>query len=171
MTSLVALSVSIGVLGGVATWLAVGLMPEQLQIWAMFIAWATFFATGGTTEAAKNTVVCGIFGVILAWIAGLVIAGIPVALPMALWPAIVVAVTVFLLVAGAHVEWLSTIPASVYGYASCAAYMLLGNALNTDALLSPSFANPLILISVSIAVGTAFGWASGKLGAALTASE
>jgi hypothetical protein len=146
-------------------------MPEQLQIWAMFIAWATFFATGGTTEAAKNTVVCGIFGVILAWIAGLVIAGIPVALPMALWPAIVVAVTVFLLVAGAHVEWLSTIPASVYGYASCFAYMLLGNALNTDALLSPSFANPLILISVSIAVGTAFGWASGKLGAALTASE
>jgi hypothetical protein len=137
-----------------------------------FIAWATFFATGGTTDAAKNTVVCGIFGVILAWIAGLILAGIPVALPMALWPAIVVAVTVFLLVAGAHVEWLSTIPASVYGYASCFAYMLLGqDKLAMPALTAVSFENPLIIISVSIAVGTAFGWASGKVGTALTASE
>lgn len=170
MSSLVALSVSIGVLGGVATWLAVGLLPDILQIWVIFIAWATFFATGATPDAAKNTIVCGIFGVILAWIAGLLIAGIPVALPMAIWPAIVVAVTVFLLVAGAHVEWLSTIPASVYGYAACAAYMLLGDALNTTALTAVGFMNPLILISFSIIVGTAFGWVSGKLGNALTTS-
>ena len=81
MTSLVALSISIGALGGVATWLALGLLPGYLQIWAIFIAWATFFAAGGNNDALKNTIVCSIFGVILAWVAGLVILGIPVDLP------------------------------------------------------------------------------------------
>lgn len=171
MTSLVALSVSIGVLGGVATWIAVGLLPDYLQIWAIFIGWATFFATGGNPEALKNTIVCGIFGVILAWIAGLLIAGVPIALPMALWPAIVVAVTVFVIVVAAQIEWLSTIPANVYGYASCAAYMLLTPGLlsTTDTLTSVSFENPLILISVSLAVGAAFGIISARVGELLTA--
>ena len=167
MTTLVALSVSIGVLGAVATWLAVGLLPDYLQIWAIFIAWATFFATGGNNDALKNTIVCGVFGAIMAWIAGLLIAGITIDLPMAIWPAIAVGVTVLIMCLAAHVEALSTIPASVYGYASVAAYMLLGGKLNTVALTSASFENPLIIISVSLIVGALFGIASGKLGSAM----
>jgi hypothetical protein len=168
MTSLVALSISIGALGGVATWLALSPLSGFILIWVIFIAWATFFATGGNTEALKNTIVCGIFGVILAWIAGLIIVGVPVPALGAVWPAIVVAVTVFVIVAGAHVEWLSTIPANVLGYASAFAYMLEHDALNMDALTAAGFGNPLIIVSVSIAVGAAFGLLSARLGDTLT---
>lgn len=168
MTSLVALSVSLGVLGAIATWLALSPLNGIILIWVVFIAWATFFATGGNTEALKNTIVCGIYGVILAWIAGLIIAGVPVAALGAVWPAIVVGVTVFLIALGAHVEWLSTIPATVYGYASAFAYMLMGNALNMDALTAANFVNPLVVITVSLVVGAVFGLLSGRLSEVLT---
>lgn len=168
MTSLVALSISLGVLGAVATWLALSPLSGIVFIWVIFIAWATFFATGGNTEALKNTIVCGIYGVILAWIAGLIVAGVPIPALGAVWPAIVVGVTVFLIAFGAHIEWLSTIPATVLGYASAFAYMLMGNALTLDALTAPNFVNPLIVVSISIAVGAVFGIASAKLGEVLT---
>lgn len=169
MTSLVALSVSLGVLGAIATWLALSPLNGYILIWVVFIAWATFFATGGNTEALKNTIVCGIYGVILAWIAGLIIAGVPAAAALgAVWPAIVVGVTVFLIALGAHIEWLSTIPATVYGYAATFAYMLMANALTMDALTAASFVNPLIIITVSVVVGAVFGLLSGRLGEVLT---
>jgi hypothetical protein len=170
MTTLVALSVSFGVLGAIATWLALSPLSGIILIWAVFIAWATFFATGGNTEALKNTIVCGIYGVILAWIAGLIIVGIPLAdaLTLPIWAGIVVGVTVFLIPLGAHVEWLSTIPATVLGYASAFAYMLMANALTMDALTAASFGNPLIVITVSLVVGAVFGLVSGRLGEVLT---
>ena len=43
MPLLTALAISIGILGGVATWLFTGpLAGFSLQIWAAFIAWAAF---------------------------------------------------------------------------------------------------------------------------------
>ena len=63
MSSLVALSLSIGLLGGVAT--LIFLKVGGLLIWAAFIAWACFFATGGNTEALKNTIVCNVFGAVM----------------------------------------------------------------------------------------------------------
>src|SRR4029077_6782126 len=70
MSSLVALSVSIGILGGVATilYLNVGLL-----IWAGFLAWACYFHAGGNDAALKNTIVCNIFGSFCAWVAAMII--------------------------------------------------------------------------------------------------
>jgi len=170
MTSLVALSVSIGVLGAVATWLALGPLAGFFLIWVGFIAWATFFATGGNNAALKTTIVCGIWGVICAWVAGLILTNVAVALPANAWPAIVVGVTVLVLCLGAHVEMLSNIPAAVYGYAATAALMLMGGALSTEgagALTAANFTNPLIIVSVSIVIGAVFGLLSGKLAGAL----
>lgn len=170
MTSLVALSVSIGVLAVVATWLALGPLAGIYIVWAGFIAWATYFATGGNNAALRTTIVCGIWGVICAWVAGLLLTKLNVALPANLWPAIVVGVTVLVLCLGAHVEALSNIPAAVYGYAATAAVMLMGGVLTAEgsgALTAADFSNPLITLSVSIVIGAIFGWASGKLAGAL----
>ena len=68
MTSLIALCVSIGVLGGVATYLALGPLAGIILIWGIFIGWATFFAIGGDTAALKKTITCNVFGVICGWI-------------------------------------------------------------------------------------------------------
>lgn len=173
MSSLVALSVSIGVLGAIATWLALGPLAAFLVIWVIFIGWATFFATGGNNEALKKTITCNVFGVLSAWIAALIILGIPLgdAIGLPVWGAIVVGVTVLAMCLAAHIEALSTIPASVYGYAATFAFLLqTPEVLSMSALTSVSFNNALIVVAVSLIVGAIFGLLSGKLGNALTKS-
>jgi hypothetical protein len=68
----------------------------------------------------------------------------------------------------AHVAALSTIPASVYGYASVFGFLLGKGSLTKEALLSATPANALIAVGASMVVGAIFGMLSGKMGAALT---
>lgn len=172
MKSLTALSLSIAVLGGVATFLA--LTTNVFLIWAAFVAWAAFFALGGNTEALKNVIICGIFGAIMAWIAAIIIINFPIAeqIGLPLWAAIVVAVTVLILCLAANLPQLATIPASVLGYASTFAYLLqTPDQLSNEVLLTVALSNPLIIVSISIAVGAVFGLLSGKLSTKLTTDE
>jgi uncharacterized protein DUF1097 len=165
MTSLVALSVSIGVLGAVATWLALGLLAGVVAIWIIFIAWATYFATGGDVAGLKTTIISGIWGAIMAWVAFFLITKVGVDLPSNLWPSIAVGATVLVLCLGAHVEALKNIPASVYGYAVTAALAL--PQLPDVHLTAMDPSNPLIMAVISIVVGALFGFVSGKLAGAL----
>ncbi|MFK8067309.1 MAG: DUF1097 domain-containing protein [Gammaproteobacteria bacterium] len=173
MKSLTALSLSIGVLGGVATWLALGPLAGTILIWAVFVAWAAFFAVGGNSGAMVNTIVCGIFGAVCAWVAAFIILKFPMSdsvggLPV--WAAIVVAITVIILVMAANIPALSTIPASVLGYASTFAFLLqTPEKLSLANLMSSVPAdNALITIAASIVVGAIFGMVSGSLAGALT---
>ena len=171
MSSLVALSVSIGVLGGIATilYLNVGLL-----IWAGFLAWACYFHAGGNDAALKNTIICNTFGSLCAWVAALVIISVPMAdsLTLPVWAGIVVGVTVMVMCLAAHIPALSAIPASVYGYAATFAYLLqTPNALTAANLMSASMANVFLLVVVSMALGAVFGMASGKLAGVLTAKS
>jgi hypothetical protein len=166
MSQLVALSLSIGILGGIATFVFLSFMPHYL-IWAAFIAWACYFATGGNADALKKTITCNIFGAVCAWVAAFLIvsAGGGAGLNSA-----IVGVTVLAMCLAAHVPALSTIPASVYGYASVFAF-LLGNPsanLTKESLMSATPANALIAVAASMVVGAIFGLLSGKLGGALT---
>lgn len=171
MNNLTALSLSIGVLAGVATFLAVGPLSGIFFIWAATIAWAAYFALGGNKEALKNTIVCGIFGVVMAWITALEITTIPsdTALGFPLMASIAVTVAVVTMCLAANIPALATIPASVLGYSSTFAYLLqTPDKLTQDILLSASFDNPLLVISISIVVGTYFGEWSAMLSAKLT---
>jgi hypothetical protein len=171
MSSLVALSVSIGVLGGIAT--ALFLQPgSPLLIWAAFLAWACYFHAGGNDTALKNTIICNTFGSFCAWAAALIILSVPMAdaLTLPVWAGIVVGLTVMAMCLGAHIPALSTIPASVYGYAATFAYLLSKDgALTVANLTSVSLANAFLLVVVSMALGAVLGMVSGKVGAALTA--
>jgi hypothetical protein len=167
MPQLVALSLSIGILGGIATFVFLKFMTSYL-IWAAFIAWACFFHTGGNTDALKKTIICNIFGAVCAWVAALLL--VTVAPPGPVSAAVVVGVTVMVMCLGAHLPALATIPASFYGYASVFAF-LLGNAatnLTKEALTAASPANALVAVTASMFVGALFGLASGKLAGALT---
>jgi hypothetical protein len=171
MSQLVALSVSIGLLGGIATFLYLKL---GLLIWAGFIAWACFFHSGADNNALKNTVVCNAFGAVCAWVAALIILSFPMADSIGLpaWAAIVVGLTVLVLCLGAHIKAFSSIPASVYGYASVFAYLLqTADTMTKDKLMSAGMGNALILVVVSMALGAIFGLVSGKVGGALTAKS
>src|ERR1700720_3105634 len=97
-----------------------------------------------------------IYGAIVAWIALLIIAKVPIPGLGTVWPAIVVGVTVFFLVIVASTDLLSCVPANVYGYAALVGYTLSAGKL--DALTAADNSNPLFLIilrrSNMVAAGT-----------------
>ncbi len=133
MSTLIALTISIGVLALVATYVFLGpLAAMNAQIWQAFIAWGCFY----------HSAVIGALSVLLiAQLGALGALAAPVA----------VGIGVAVLVLGAHLPALSTIPASVYGFASIAGLILLKGMAPLDAL-APT--------GVSIILGAALGWLS-----------
>jgi hypothetical protein len=170
MAPLFALSLSIAVLGAVWAFLALGPLAGFVLVWAGFIAWGCYFHSG---KSLPKTVAGTTYGAFIGWIALLVIVNVPMPSMGTLFPAIVVGVTVFFLVIVASVDLLSVVPANVYGYAAIVAYALhqpsaapaTGPLHN---LTTVSFANPLLLLIVSMVLGALFGYASGQLADALT---
>ena len=170
MSNLVALSISIGVLGGIAAAICLGPLSGIVLIWVVFISWGCFFAIGGDGKALQNTIVCNILGAVIAWIGLLIFLGIPLAatLTVPIWAGIVVGVTVLIMCLLAHIEVFSAIPAAVFGYASVAAYALqTDGALTMDALTGGSN-NALIVVVISAVIGAILGMISGKIGSALS---
>ena len=173
MSSHTALSISIAILGGIAAALCLGPLSGIILIWIAFITWACFFAIGGDNAALQSTIICSIFGAIIAWIALLLILGIPLAdtLTLPIWAGIVIGITVLIMCLLAQIEIFSSIPASVLGYASVAGFALqTPNALTIDALISVSFDNALIVAAISLAAGAILGMISSKLGSTLTSA-
>ncbi len=171
MKSLTALSFSIGGLAGLATFLAVGPLSGVFFIWAATIAWAAYFALGADEVAAKNTVVCGIFGTFMACYSAYLIAGIAddAMLGFPLMAAIYVTLTVVAMCLASKIPALSAIPVTVLGYSATFAYLLqTPDMLAREVLLKTSLENPMMVISISFAVGVGFGIASAKLAAAMT---
>jgi hypothetical protein len=178
MPQLVALSLSIAVLGAIWAFLALSPLAGYVLVWAGFIAWGCFFHTGGDQKALVKTIAGTVYGVIIGWIALLIIFKFGVANMGTVAIAIAVGVTVFFLVIVASVEQLSAVPANVYGYAAIVGYSLhqpsVAAATPDTAgtgplqnLTSPSFANPLVLLIVSMILGAIFGYISGQVANAL----
>ncbi len=174
MNGLTALSVSIGVLAGLATFLAVGPLAGVFLIWALTISWAAYFAIGGTDEAAKSVAICSVFGVVMAWYAAVQLTNVPAdaALGFPFMAGLVVTISVIVSCLAANLKVLSCIPATVLGYSATFAYMLqTPDILNKDVLLGVAWNNPLLVISFSLVLGVCFGIASAKLAAKWTTIE
>ena len=164
MSKLTALALSIAVLGGVWTFLALGPLggaaPVAL-VWVGFIAWGCYFHTGGDDAALQKTIAGMSFGAVLAGVALTVVVSGKLAGLGALAAPVIIAVTVFPLVIVAGMNLLSVVPANVYGYAATAGLALTaGTAGNATAM---NLTNPVLLVIVSVVIGALFGMASGKL--------
>jgi len=155
MTMLLALTVSIGLLAVVATWLFLGpLAALNFQIWQAFIAWASFYHCGGKVDGLKKTVICMSFGAVVGMLA-VMLAGQLGALG-ALAAPVAVGIGAAAIVLAAHIGILSTIPSCVYGFASVAGLILLKGVAPMDAIV-PTIG--------SIVLGGIFGWLSETLAA------
>ena len=165
MPLLTALAISIGVLGGIATYLFLGPMGGLgLQIWAAFIAWGCFYHSGGKEDGLMKTIACNIFGIVVAWLTFLVFNAIAGGLGAPLAAGIVVAIAIVVMVLAANIPTLSTIPATVYGFATTAGFTLLAGGGKLGALTSGALAdNPLMNIIASMVIGAVFGYASEKV--------
>ena len=158
MTMLLALTVSIGLLAVVATWLFLGpLAAMHFQIWQAFIAWASFYHCGGKTDGAVKTVVCMSFGAVVGMLS-VMLAGQLGGLGAFAAP-VAVGIGAAAIVLAAHVPQLSTIPSCVYGFASVAGLILLGKDMTPMSAIVPTIG--------SIILGAAFGWLSETIGGKL----
>lgn len=161
MSKLTALALSIAVLGGVWAFLALGPLAGSVLVWAGFIAWGSYFHTGGDSAALQKTIVGMIYGAVVAGVALALVVANPVGLAAAIAAPVYVAVTVFFLVIVSGINLLSVVPANVYGYAATAGYALSTNTANLT--ITPDLTNPVLLVALSVVIGTLFGAASGKL--------
>ncbi len=168
MDKLTALSLSIGGLAGVATFLAVGPASGFFFIWAATIPWAVYFLLGANKEAICKNIACSIFGVFMAWATAIMLTEIPptTMLGFPFMAAFTVAVSVVVLCLAANIPQLATIPCSVVGYSLVFAYLLqTPDKLNKEVLLGLSISNPLLVISISVVLGTYLGVWSAQLAA------
>ena len=156
-----ALAISIGVLAAVATWLCLG-TPYGLSVWALFIGWGSFYHTGGGTDGAVKSAINHTWGVIVAALALFMVATVGGSVIVTSG---IVGVSVVILVLGAHIPALATIPAAVYGYASTAAFCLLAGVALAEL---PAVISAAAMVLLSLVLGNAFGFVSEKIAGALT---
>lgn len=168
MSLISALAISIGVLGGVATWLFLGPLAGGLQIWAAFIAWACFFHCGGKEAGLKATIMANVAGCIMAGLTLIAVSrgGMGGSLGLPMWAGICVGVGVLVMILLANMPALAAIPALVYGYAATAGYALLADD-GLAMLTAPTLGNPVVTIALSMIVGAVFGYVSEKVAGAL----
>ena len=161
MDLITALAVVIGIMGAIATWLAVTMGSPYFLIWAVFIAWGSFYACGGKEAGLQKSAVANLWGALCAAVALIAAQAMGVT---ALTAGLCVGVSVVVLVLGAKVPALGAIPSSVYGYASTAALVLMGGALGVNA---GAIVQAAIAIAVSMVIGNVLGYISEKIAGSL----
>jgi len=159
MDSRTALTLSIGVLGG----LAVALTAEVITvpIWVVFLAWASFFFVGGGIAGWVRSVSSNLVGVVIAS------ASLYAAYLMGgslLVTAIAVGVGSALMVQASWLPMLSTTPAVVVGFASTVSTVAgKGNDITVTTISHPG-----LVAAVACVLGASFGLLSENVANAMT---
>lgn len=169
MPILTALALSIGILGGLATWAFVGPAAGlSLQIWAAFVAWAAFYHSGGTSAALKTNIPAHLLGAFIGWLALVGTTSLAGGLGVPVAAGICVGIGAAAMVLLANLPLFASIPSTVYGFACVAAYALLAGKLGT--LYAATLVdNPFLNIAVSMIVGSLLGYLSQAIGLAVAA--
>ena len=158
MDLVTALAIVIGVMGAIATWVAVTVGSPYLLIWAVFIGWGSFFHCGGKEAGLKSSAVANVWGAVCAAVALIVALAMGIT---AVTAALCVGITVVILILGAKVPALSAIPAAVYGYASTAALFLHGAAAYGEG--AGAVVKVAVAVAISMVVGNVLGYISEKI--------
>lgn len=160
MPALIALALSVGVLAVLDTWLFVVPLAAFLPglVWISFLSWGCHFQSGGGTKGATTAAVCMSWGAVVGMVAVILAGGVLASLGDLAAP-VAVGLGAAVICLSSAIGLLSTIPASVYGFAAIAGPILLSNMKPMDAIV------PTV---VSIVIGAAFGYVSELVANALT---
>ncbi|UOP10327.1 DUF1097 domain-containing protein [Pseudomonas palleroniana] len=154
-----AYTVSIGLLAVLDTYLTATVLP--VPVWVTFIAWASFFIVGGGNAGFVRSVACNLTGLVIS---SLVLLGIATVSEAPFFIAILVGVGSAAMVQASKVPLLSILPAIVWGFASTVGTTAVGGKPMTTLDLT----NPALNAAVALITGAVFGYASERLGDALT---
>lgn len=168
MTSLVARSASVALVGGVAT---IVMYIAGLHPWAGVVAWAAFIYAGEDLTAVKQTIAGTTLGACLGWVAIMAAVSIPLPPETAHWlwiprQALKVTLTLFLAVQATRWKLFAHLPITLLGYAVLfAADATIELDLPVVHLLTaPKLYNPFINGVLSMSAGVLFGVAAKWLG-------
>jgi hypothetical protein len=154
-----ALSLSIGVLGGVAVLLTAYVI--KVPVWVVFIAWASFFVLGGGPAGLVRSAAANLTGIAIATVTLWMIAVLDGGDVLA---AIAVGLGSAAMVQASKVDLVSVTPAIVFGFASTVGTV----AVRGDAVDSLSFTHPSLVAACAMLLGAAFGIASEQVAGVLT---
>ena len=163
MPQIISLAVVVGVLAVVATWLF-GLAPlgaANFQVWAAFIAWGCFFHCGGKGRGLMLAVVCMSWGALVGMVSTFLALNLGALGPLGAPVAVGVGAAVIVL--SSKLDFLSQIPASVYGFASIFAVILLKTGFTYEGAEMA-----FLPIVGSVVIGALFGFVSEILTGMLT---
>jgi hypothetical protein len=140
-----------------ASVLAFSAVP-QLFVWAAFVGWASYDHSGATPQAALRSSAALVFGVVMAWAVGIVVAAgtLPLSAPLA--TALTAGIASFLIVRASGAPILSIVPAAFYGFASTFAYLSL-----VPGAFTIGWDNAIVTVPISLLIGTGLGIAQGWL--------
>jgi Protein of unknown function (DUF1097) len=148
------LTVSIGLFGGIDTYLTAAILP--IPVWVTFIAWASFFACGGGSAGFIKSVLSNWTGIVIASLALLGIGtfgGSPLA------AAICVGIGSACMILMTRFQVTSFPPAIVFGFASTVGTVAATGQSMT--VISPH--HPTFIAAVAVLVGASFGYVSEML--------
>ena len=159
MNSKAALTLSIGVLAVVDTYLTATILP--IPVWVTFIAWASFFIVGGGKKGFIQSVASNLVGLTISSATLLAISSAGGS-PMA--AALLVGVGSAAMVLASNIGLLRVLPAIVWGFASTVGT----TAATGKPITTAGLDNPALVAATALIVGALFGFVSEWLGDALT---
>jgi hypothetical protein len=160
MNETTALTISIGVLGAIDTFLTATVLP--VPVWVTFIAWASFFFLGGGAGGWVRSVASNLAGIVIASVTLLIIAVGP---NMPIFAAILVGLGSAAMVQASRLQLLSKTPAIVLGFAS-----LVGTTAATGVgVTEMGMTHPTLVAAVAMVVGGSFGFVSEQFAKLMTA--
>jgi Protein of unknown function (DUF1097) len=159
MKKIDALTVSIGVLAVVDTYVTATVLP--VPVWVTFIAWASFFVVGGGPRGFVQSVASNLTGLVIASLSLLAISNTGTT-PLA--AAICVGIGSAAMVQASKLKLLNVLPAVVWGFAST-----VGTTVATGkAITTVGIQNPALVAAAALVTGALFGIVSEVLGEALS---
>lgn len=151
-----AYALSAAIVASLATWAF--LQFPGLLIWGAFIGWAGFLHSGGESAVMVKAITCMVFGVFMAWLFSVLIAGGYLGLSLPLAAALLVAIMAPFMVWISKIPLFSIVPASFYGFAACFAYLAqTAGKFTSESLTVVGFNNVLVVVSVSLVIGVCLG--------------
>jgi hypothetical protein len=143
-----------------------------LLIWAAFIGWASYDQSGANRKAFITSSAAMVFGVVMAWIVAVSVAGNWLHLRASVSSAIGAWIASFFIVLASRFEWLSNVPATFCGFASSFAFLMLSpGAFSLCEMTRANLGNVLVVVPISLLVGSVLGAVHGFLAGKLTAAQ
>ena len=154
-----AMTLSIGVLGGIDVFITATILP--VPVWITFTAWASFFACGGGTKGLIQSILCNWTGIVIASLSLLAIQLIDTS---PLFAAISVGIGSGVMVQASRMNFTKGFtPAIVWGFSQTVGSTAAGFPLLTGDLTNQA----TCIAGVAMLVGAIFGYVSEIVGGAL----